>query len=449
MAAVEDVDVNTQRLDTYKKFLESYTSLRQSPYTLQRKFLPMEQPDYTHNIYVVSHSRVMQKGIDILDMQQRLNENVKTKKNWDFEENLWTAELLVSNRKLMMYDLHKGVFKPKKKKEANDTGQGEPHTIIWKDEECKTDDDVRFADLQLLAQRNWDSAQNLLQNIRATRSNNSLEAEYTEEEVKTQDLRDDWQHFFRNIKKYTGKLYSEPVPFDHDTNISLFITRHANSCNNISSNFYYLYKKIDPSLSQFGVWSLKKIKPVKLKQLSNQRQDGDPIYVSSCIRTWETALLTYFSPEKPNITLIVSPFIKEEGNFTGNLPESIDAQRKKIKDWIDDPKHFGTAKPIVIILMGKTDATQQDVQIYPKPHEGIVVSKYESAHLTFFPDGILRFSKWIEQRINKRPQPVVHGDKLNPSPNHSSGRDLHSFGGKSRKNSVKQRKKLSRHKYAR
>ena len=104
----------------------------------------------------------------------------------------------------------------------------------------------------------------------------------------------------------------------------IYVTRHANSCNNIVKNYKFLNKKKDPSLTVFGVVSTLRHNP---EHIGYNRQHY--VYVSCCVRTWMTASLLYGRQCK-SLTLVIAPYLKEFGEDPGNMPESIDIQVKKM-----------------------------------------------------------------------------------------------------------------------
>ena len=111
-------------------------------------------------------------------------------------------------------------------------------------------------------------------------------------------------------------------------NERMFVTRHGNSCNNLIGWKQLWNKKKDPSLSVSGVVTMLLYKSDHIKE-----HISDVVYVSSCVRTWMTALLLY-GRERKTLKLIISPFIKEDGSDYGNMPESMDIQIKKFNNFL-------------------------------------------------------------------------------------------------------------------
>jgi hypothetical protein len=101
------------------------------------------------------------------------------------------------------------------------------------------------------------------------------------------------------------------------TDKMMFITRHGNSCNNISENKFD--KRFDPSLSVSGVLTVMALDPPHIQLFR-----GEDVYVSVCVRTWMTALLLYGKQRREHaLTFRVSPFLKEKGTDPGNMPDEV------------------------------------------------------------------------------------------------------------------------------
>ena len=105
-------------------------------------------------------------------------------------------------------------------------------------------------------------------------------------------------------------------------------TRHLASCNNIDygkkslRNLFAVSKDFEPSATIYGI--------VRTIEFSNRAQNSpaykfNHIYVSNLIRTWITAVLLYGTHNPNELTLYVSPFLKEkhEGFLRGNFPKEI------------------------------------------------------------------------------------------------------------------------------
>lgn len=116
--------------------------------------------------------------------------------------------------------------------------------------------------------------------------------------------------------------------------IMIFVTRHANSCNNIvgtnktpwaTQNQSIYQKKSDPSLSVSGVLTVLALDPPHIQLFK-----GEDVHVSVLVRTWMTALLLYGKQvsETP-LNLKISPFLKEQKTDPGNMPTDVQLQVKK------------------------------------------------------------------------------------------------------------------------
>ena len=101
----------------------------------------------------------------------------------------------------------------------------------------------------------------------------------------------------------------------------MYVTRHGNSCNNITDDLRN--KKKDPSLSVSGVLSMMSYQPSHLV-----KNTTNVVHVSVCVRTWMTATLLY-GRTCENLTLVISPFLKEKGTDPGNMPENPIIQKEK------------------------------------------------------------------------------------------------------------------------
>ena len=120
----------------------------------------------------------------------------------------------------------------------------------------------------------------------------------------------------------------------------MYVTRHGNSCNNIIEDTIsglftrddkknYLNKKSDPSLSVSGIATMLNLYPPHINDHLNE-----PVYVSSCVRTWMTAILLYAKRNvKIPLILMVSPYLKEEKHDRGNMPETRVIQRAKMDNF--------------------------------------------------------------------------------------------------------------------
>ena len=116
----------------------------------------------------------------------------------------------------------------------------------------------------------------------------------------------------------------------------MFVTRHGNSCNNIA----LVSKLKDPSLSISGVITM-----LNLQSQHLELNKSGVVYVSVSVRTWMTALLLYGRTNE-TLNLIVSPFIREDGNDPGQLPETNEIQIKKFIHFLKLLRYFKKANNI-------------------------------------------------------------------------------------------------------
>jgi hypothetical protein len=352
----------------------------------------MCNPLRTKTIFVVSHSYLMQSGIDILDTQDHLSITVESQEDFDFAQNVWTLQVAVCGGKLILKKLFDGVLKPKKNMPPDELTTA-PGTISQHDPECnKYDKTAKNTDISI--------AQSKLVSVFSKRS--------AAEESETLSMKKKQKFFQRNkVKKnmnYQAKSFNESLCFD------IFVSRHGNSCNNIQEEHEYGTKKSDPSLSSYGVWSLSPQttptkRPVKLQELAKTRNKlNASVFTSACIRTMQTALMIYGNePERHNsLVLIVAPFLKEIGDFSGNMPEDIPVQMDKLTSWIYAHKTSGDiSQNLAVTIYVAHQNNTPDTLIYTYG-DGILrkedTVEYDEQHLTFYPDGLLKFSEWITQR---------------------------------------------------
>ena len=336
----------------------------------------------TKNVYVVAHSNLMQTTVNILEIQQRLANDFLAQPNvydFDFDQNVWTMQLYVDkDSSLQLKKMYTGVKKPEMGLPAKGN---QPGTKILMDKECSKDSSAIPKYIAL-------KSASLALKTRQLISRNQVSLKYRGEH----NLNDVHVSNFKYIAKYDFDSYPEPVQFKGSENMAVYVTRHATSCNNIADNFFY--KKYDPSIAEYGVWSLKdrmsdpNFQPF---QLAKQRKETEVVYVSSCIRTWMTAILIYWSQGR-TLHLVVSPFLKEKGNNPGNLPESISQQLAKIQTWM-----VRNGIPAINVKISIVDSNDQLVQIHPSAGSAITL-EYTTQHLRFYPDGILQFVQWVKDR---------------------------------------------------
>jgi hypothetical protein len=125
-------------------------------------------------------------------------------------------------------------------------------------------------------------------------------------------------------------------------NTNVYITRHAFSCNNLKGkkegrigNVLNRTLEHEPSLTTWGVLQT-------LARSSNyiytnpQNRDSIIVFVSCLVRTWFTAILLY-GPNYKNITLRISPYIKEYDwwQAAGNMPIPFRQQVQKLEHFLN------------------------------------------------------------------------------------------------------------------
>ena len=134
--------------------------------------------------------------------------------------------------------------------------------------------------------------------------------------------------FLNSYTYYLNKLYMD---FQYQ------FTRHLASCNNIESGKLF-GKDFEPSSTIYGI--------IKTIQFSQDPSNSDSykdkhVYVSNLIRTWITAVLLYGTHNRQELTLYISPFLKEK-HFSlgtlevkrGNFPKEIKHTVKKFEKFL-------------------------------------------------------------------------------------------------------------------
>jgi len=405
----------------------------------------MEEP--AKQIYAVSHSNLLQCGVAIFEIQNAVAEEAKNP-NFDFGQNAWTLELKVAKSAtqapIQVTNLYNGIPKPEPNRARGAQGKEKTQGYFASKLGWSKEEDPAKMETRLMLQRLYANSPSTISkedgecrydagalNPFPTYGNLNPEIEDDEDDDEGDSVGGGLKkayirlNTFKKMKKpcfasaesiqaspktmmgyANAKPPPPPVLIKSNLNFIINISRHGNSCNNIvpdkgiklATNL--TDKKSDPSLSTFGVWSLTEKNdaaypfPKKLTQLFEQRTSSDPVYVSCCIRTWETALLIYGgkppegTPPLP-LTLIVSPYLKEKGGYSGNMPESLTLQRNKIQNWI---KRHPIPVPLIIKL---AFVDGPDVEIYPTLTPN---AAYSNDHLTYFKDGIPQFCKWVVAR---------------------------------------------------
>jgi len=148
-----------------------------------------------------------------------------------------------------------------------------------------------------------------------------------------------------NYPGYFKKLKGEfPSMNNAATTLNTYtFSRHGYSCANLlkSQKSYQQFTDPDPSLTTYGILSI-------LKTISPKPQHYiGKVFVSSLIRTWQTAILEYGSYPEP-LTIIISPYIKEKhyenkidvfnvlsSLDVSNIPLPLDQQIRKMKKFLE------------------------------------------------------------------------------------------------------------------
>jgi hypothetical protein len=162
------------------------------------------------------------------------------------------------------------------------------------------------------------------------------------------NITDDQSEISVNFKYYDGKpivVYKSDIaknvaekklatlkPVDSISKITYTFHRHGFSCNNLNKEFgamYQLNDIEDPSLSLYGIFDI--LLNENSCRTYTQEYNGF-IFVSSLIRTWQTATLLHFSEPNANRFIVISPYIKEEhGIAKGNMPLIFEDQLRRMK----------------------------------------------------------------------------------------------------------------------
>lgn len=135
------------------------------------------------------------------------------------------------------------------------------------------------------------------------------------------------------IKTTQDCISFAPRPFGK----TYIVHRHGFSCANLAKKAYSSVGKFfmgtyydlnDPSLTLDAIVDI-------LSTDFEIKSENDFVCVSPLIRTWQTAILIYFSLENgggviPKTTLLVTPYIKEKGNDGENMPLDIRLQLEKM-----------------------------------------------------------------------------------------------------------------------
>jgi hypothetical protein len=172
-------------------------------------------------------------------------------------------------------------------------------------------------------------------------------------------------------------------------------TRHLASCNNIESGKLF-GKDFEPSSTIYGI-----IKTIQFSQGNSESYQFSHIYVSNLIRTWITAVLLYGTHNSQELTLYISPFLKEKHDSfgllevkRGNFPKEIyhtakkfekflltlhdlcddnmlSQDQKSVLDQVGFSKDYYSKLPgkITLVLPEKTDGSKQQI-VFEKTENG-------------------------------------------------------------------------------
>jgi hypothetical protein len=164
----------------------------------------------------------------------------------------------------------------------------------------------------------------------------------------TKDNRSNWERFWRKsgypiykpemnypgfYKKYVKKDDKSNFPFKYKkvkAQNTYIIQRHGFSCANLSKvkGDQFHGTIADPSLTAYGIYSL-------LREQKMPQGFDRTVFVSSLVRTWQTAILEYgqYGP----LTIVVSPYIKEKHGWMAdysNIPLPLDQQMSKMEEFM-------------------------------------------------------------------------------------------------------------------
>ena len=165
--------------------------------------------------------------------------------------------------------------------------------------------------------------------------------------------------------------------------------RHGFSCNNLNKQFgksnQMLYDMEDPSLTIYGILDIL----VNCNDDYKKEYNGF-IFVSSLVRTWQTAILLHFSSENVNECIVISPYLKEEHGQMydkGNMPLVFKDQIIRMKlffsllDMILKLTHDATIKNKITSILKKritiVDPIRNITYILTKQDEIVINSEEE------------------------------------------------------------------------
>jgi hypothetical protein len=148
----------------------------------------------------------------------------------------------------------------------------------------------------------------------------------------------------------------ESIDFD-DAIFQYQFTRHANSCNNDNAG-KVMGKDNEPGLTDRGI-----METIKQSQAEGNRQyyNSNNVFVSCLYRTWCTAVLLYSNGSEKELTLNISPFMKEKHEKKmgktlrrGNHPKELTHMVEKFRLFLNYVKNkhpkFASKMPKNIVL---------------------------------------------------------------------------------------------------
>ena len=234
----------------------------------------------------------------------------------------------------------------------------------------------------------------------------------------TRDNRSNWERYWKkkhpkynssiNYPGLFNKHYNKIAPFTYKevkTPNTYIIQRHGYSCANLSKSkgddLHGL--TADPSLTAYGIYSL-------LREQEKPKGFDGTVFVSSLVRTWQTAILEYgrYGP----LTIVVSPYIKEKHGWIAdysNMPLPLDQQMSKMEEFMQFLKgvNHEIARQIVVkqhVIVYNDD--YYSLGPYPIP-EQIEPDKYNYASQGRYVEH-LKTRKFLTPTVsNTEPPPIM------------------------------------------
>ena len=180
----------------------------------------------------------------------------------------------------------------------------------------------------------------------------------------------------------------------------IFITRHAQSCNNIASIWN---KVVEPNITEYGVETAFSF------PLPEEIQKQHRVYVSPLLRTWMTALGLYGRSCGRSLTLNVCAYLKEYhfhpfdyGNLPTNLSDQLallESFLSKVKDSLDPELqdiHIVMVKDLAVFDVQHLATFNKSKNGEWKPaNVAVPFEQYPPDFRTYYPDGIQRFVRGL------------------------------------------------------